>query len=153
MDRRFYLAVAVILVSFSFVFFGLSHISDINGGSSVCFNGRCFGVEVASTSAERAEGLMNRDSLDRGRGMLFVFGSEGIRGFWMKNVRFPLDMVFMDGDGKITEIKRNAEPCSESCPSITPGEEFSYVLEINGGLSEEMGLENGDRAEIFMELV
>ena len=117
-------------------------------GTNVCFNGRCFIVEVADTPKEIMTGLMGRESLDMDKGMLFVFDSEDEHGFWMKNMEIPLDIIWISSDREVVFISRETLPCGNSCPSIKPGRKAKYVLEINAGLSDEIGLQVGDEMQI-----
>lgn len=117
----------------------------------VCFKGSCLNVELALTSQARERGLMFRENLDLDKGLLFVYEKEGEYSFWMKNVLFPLDIVWINENKEIVFISENTPPCSEdSCPSIKPGKEAKYVLEINEGGSEKMGFVVGDKLEISL---
>ncbi len=90
---------------------------------------------------------MGRISLEAGKGMLFVFETEGEYGFWMKNTLIPLDMIWIDGKNKVIYIKENAAPCkTEPCETFGPGRKAKYVLEINGGMNEKLGIKIGDQA-------
>jgi uncharacterized protein len=100
-----------------------------------------FAVEVADTEAERAQGLMFRESLDPSSGMLFVYESPRRAMFWMKNTLIPLDMVFADATGTVTRVHANAVP--EDLTPIDGGEGVMFVLEINGGLAAKLGIEPG----------
>jgi len=112
----------------------------------VCFNENCYDVELAKTDEQRQLGLMNRESLDESKGMLFVYEDEGIHTFWMKNTRIPLDILWIDSNGTVVRIIKNAEPCTkEYCPSINPNKKANYVLEINGGEADSIGLAEGSR--------
>jgi len=113
----------------------------------VCFGSRCFAVKIAATPQERGLGLMFREKLESFEGMLFIFEKDGSYSFWMKNTLIPLDMIWLNGDREIVFIKENAAPCpGDPCPSIFPGKEARYVLEINAGISQKIGLKEGDRA-------
>lgn len=101
-----------------------------------------FKIELALTPQEQAQGLMNRTSMAENAGMLFVFGDEAPRAFWMKNTLIPLDMIFIRKDGTIHHIHENAIPHDlTSVPSEGP---VSAVLEINGGLTTKLGIAKGD---------
>jgi hypothetical protein len=100
-----------------------------------------FAVEVADDAAERARGLMGRDSLAPDQGMLFVYESPRRARFWMKDTLIPLDMIFADARGVVTRVHASAQPLD-----LTPvdgGDGVQYVLEINGGLAERLGLAPG----------
>jgi len=118
--------------------------------SRVCFNGSCFLVELARTPAEQERGLMYRQSLTADRGMLFIFANAGVYSFWMKNTFIPLDIIWLDQNGRVVFIRPNAQPCPAEgdCSSIDPGVSAKYVLEINAKLADKMELEVGDAMEI-----
>ncbi len=101
-----------------------------------------FRVEVAQTQEEQAKGLMNRTEMPEDAGMLFYFGDEKIRAFWMKDTLIPLDMIFLSSDGRITQIYHMAVPHDET--NIVSVEPAFAVLEINGGVSAKLGLQIGD---------
>ncbi len=103
--------------------------------------GESFAVEVADDAAERAQGLMFRESLDPGAGMLFVYDAPRRVSFWMKNTLIPLDMIFLDEVGRVTTVHSMAQPLDET--PIDGGEGVQFVLEINGGLAERLGIAPG----------
>lgn len=109
--------------------------------TKVCKGESCITVEVADNMLTRTHGLMFREYLKHDEGMLFIFESESVYPFWMKNTLIPLDMIWMNGEGKVVYIKKNAEPCTTMmCPSINPSAEARYVLEVNAGVADEMTL-------------
>lgn len=115
--------------------------------NEVCIKGHCFNVEVADNRASRTKGLMGVENLANDKGMLFIFDQPGVYAFWMKNTLISLDMIWLDENQKIVFIKHNAQPCREEpCESFSPGKEAKYVIEINGGLAEKLGLKIGDAA-------
>ena len=101
-----------------------------------------FSVEVADTPQARAQGLMNRDSLPRSAGMLFVYDAPQRATFWMKNTRIPLDMIFLDSKGQVLGVHANARPMDTNI--IDGGLGVLAVLEINGGLAARLGIAPGD---------
>ncbi|WP_136635712.1 DUF192 domain-containing protein [Pseudooceanicola onchidii] len=101
-----------------------------------------FRVEVADDGQERAQGLMYRDSMSSGAGMLFVYPRPQVAvAFWMKNTRIPLDIIYMDKTGTVRRIAHNAIPHDET--ALPGGSGIQYVLEINGGLAASMGIAAG----------
>lgn len=99
-------------------------------------------VEVAATVAERARGLMNRESLGERAGMLFLFRGLVRGSFHMKDTLIPLDIAFIRA-GRITEIHSMA-PCRASpCPLTTPQGSFEQALEVNEGTFREAGISLG----------
>jgi len=113
--------------------------------SEICFENKCFNVEIADTPEKRRAGLMNRESLAIDSGMLFTFEKEGIYNSWMKNTLIPLDIIWLNKDNEIIFIKENAQPCrTEQCETFGPEKKAKYMLEINGGLAEKIGVKTGD---------
>ncbi|MBX5482523.1 MAG: DUF192 domain-containing protein [Myxococcaceae bacterium] len=102
-------------------------------------------VEVAATGPMRQRGLMWREHLDDGKGMLFVFRDDQIHNFWMRNTLIPLDMLFIDKDGQVVGIVRNAEPRTLTSRSV--GKPSRYVLEVPGGWCEKNAIEPGAKTE------
>jgi uncharacterized membrane protein (UPF0127 family) len=104
---------------------------------------REFQVEIADDERERALGLMFRRSMGEEEGMLFDFGREEPATFWMRNTYISLDMLFIKSDGTIESIAKQTTPLSDKgVPSKGP---VRYVLEINGGTSDELGIHPGDK--------
>ncbi|OMP30328.1 DUF192 domain-containing protein [Mangrovimonas sp. DI 80] len=102
-------------------------------------------IEIADDDYQTQTGLMYRNSMENNQGMLFIFPREEFHSFYMKNTRIPLDIIFIDKDKTIINIQKNAKPFDEtSLPSTAPAQ---YVLEINGGLSDEWNLSAGDRID------
>ena len=102
-----------------------------------------FLVEMAVSPAQRSQGLMFRESLAEDRGMLFDFGRPQRAAMWMRNTYVPLDMLFIDEDGQITQIAANTQPLSDAV--IASREPVRAVLELRGGVSAKLGIEPGDR--------
>jgi hypothetical protein len=115
----------------------------------VCFKNNCFEVELAITHEEQMSGLMFKKSLDKDKGVLFVFPEEGEYSFWMKNTSIPLDIIWIDQNGEVVFISENTQPCQENtCPVISTDKKAKYVLEINAGVSKGISLKVGDKLEI-----
>ncbi len=102
-------------------------------------------VEIAADDEMRQQGLMFRDHIDPGHGMLFVFPRDDVFSFWMKNTRIPLDMIWIDANKRIVGIRENVPPCHvDDCPSYGPGVVARYVLEVGGGEAAKHRLKTGD---------
>lgn len=100
-----------------------------------------FTVEIADTPADRSRGLMFRNSMARGAGMLFVYESPRPASFWMKNTFIELDILFADQTGRVTRVHHRAIP-GDLTP-IDGGAQVYAVLEINGGLARSYGITRG----------
>lgn len=104
-------------------------------------------VEVAQSKASRELGLSGRPSMGNDEGILFVFDAPGKYGFWMKDMNFPLDIIWINESGLVVDIERNLTP--DSYPKTFINEvDASYVLEINAGLAKEFGLFLGSKVKI-----
>lgn len=102
-----------------------------------------FQVEIAATRAEQARGLMFRKSLAPDRGMLFIYKRPQPAAYWMKNTLIPLDIIYIQPDGRILSIVRNARPHDET--PLPSGGLVLGVLEIAGGRAAQLGILPGDR--------
>ncbi|MGB0979910.1 MAG: DUF192 domain-containing protein [Croceimicrobium sp.] len=100
-------------------------------------------IELAESVAEIQYGMMYRKSMDPKTGMLFIMGQERPQSFYMKNTYVSLDIIYINSQNEIVSIQRNAEPLNErSLPSEGPA---SLVLEVKGGLSDQLGLAKGNK--------
>ena len=91
-------------------------------------------VEAVYTQAAQQQGLSGRKYLENNTGMLFVFPKEDYYAFWMKDMLFPIDIIWMDKNYKIVYVKKNAQPCTTfSCPKFAPDKPAQYVLEVSPG--------------------
>jgi uncharacterized membrane protein (UPF0127 family) len=115
-------------------------------GPRVIFpDGHVVSVEIAADDELRAQGLMFRDHLNPGTGMLFLFNQDDDHAFWMKNTLIPLDMVWIGADQRVVHVKYNVPPCKvENCPSYPTGVMSRYVLEVAGGEAQRHGVKAGD---------
>ncbi len=104
-----------------------------------------FSVEVANDSDEISFGLMERESMDADKGMLFDFNPPREPAMYMKNTLIPLDMLFIAEDGTIEMIARNTVP--GSLRTISPGVAVRAVLELNGGQAADLGIQPGDEVQ------
>lgn len=97
-------------------------------------SGKVLQVEVMVEDQDRAMGLMFRPSLSEERGLLFLFENLDFHGIWMKNCRFPIDIVWLDETKQVVHVAENTPPCkSEPCPVYAPLRRAAYVIEINAG--------------------
>lgn len=103
-------------------------------------------LEITQTDAERAQGLMFRTELPARHGMLFSFGGQRLVSMWMKNTLIPLDMVFLDGAGRVVSIHKNARPMDEKI--ISSGVPASGVIELSAGAADDLGIAVGDTVAI-----
>jgi uncharacterized membrane protein (UPF0127 family) len=97
-------------------------------------SGTVLQVEVMVKDEDRAMGLMFRPSLPKDRGMLFIFERSDFHGIWMKNCKFPIDIVWLDEERKVVHLAESVPPCkAEPCPVYSPLRRAAYVVELNAG--------------------
>lgn len=107
---------------------------NIKQGSSLQIGNAKLEVEIADTETERARGLSGRAALEENRGMLFVFDEPGQYGFWMKDMNFPIDIVWIDENWRVAGITGNVSP--DSYPQVFyPPRPIKYALEVNTGFA------------------
>ena len=146
MRRNLLTALVFVLLAIAIYFlvevpFSKKHIVTIRGAS--------LEVEVANNSYLRKAGLMGRQYLDMDQGMLFMEPGGTRESFWMKNMLFPLDVLWMDEEMNIFQINKNVPPCTQkNCPSIPSQQPAKYVLEIKGGICDQLGIAEGDAVNL-----
>lgn len=100
-------------------------------------SGHVFQTELMIDDEDRARGLMFRPSLPADHALLFVFGELDFHGIWMKNCRFPIDIVWLDEGRKVVHVEVKVPPCrKDPCPSYTPMRRAAYVIEMNAGAAQ-----------------
>ncbi|MCD9030677.1 DUF192 domain-containing protein [Luteimonas sp. Y-2-2-4F] len=107
--------------------------------------GQRYTVELATNDAERARGLMFRDSMPRDRGMLFIHDAQTPLAYWMKNTRISLDILYFDEGLRLVSQQRDVPPCSAGnrCPTYPSSAPARYVLELNAGEAARLQLQDG----------
>ena len=112
-------------------------------------------VQIADTDARRARGLMFQDQLPFDQGMLLVFNEDDRRSIWMLNMLFPLDVFWIDSDGRVVHIEQDIPPCKTAvetvtCPSYKgAGQDAKYVLEVSAGFIEKYNITTDSVVQII----
>lgn len=106
-------------------------------------------AEVVFKAEDLARGLMFREELADGKGMLFVFNNDTDRSFWMENTLIPLDMIYIDKGYSIVGIVRDADPLTQDSRKV--GVLSRYVLEVPGGYCQRAGIHRGDRVRFSLK--
>ena len=114
-------------------------------GAWVELKGKRFSVEIADDDAERERGLMFRDEMAADHGMLFIHDGEEPQSYWMKNTKIALDILYFDEQRRLVSQQRDVPPCSagDRCPPYPSSGPARYVLELNAGQAEKLGLKDG----------
>ena len=114
-------------------------------------DGRAVTAELAVSDEDRQLGLMFRPKMNDDQAMLFVFEEESGHAFWMKNMRFPIDILWLDKDRRIVHIERQVPPCGQDpCPSYPSPQPARFVLEIRSGGAAARKLSLYDRLDFVL---
>jgi uncharacterized protein len=143
---KYFIAIIFIL---DIVIFMMNRISNKNSQPYVRINSLEIPVEVAADAISRVKGLSGRTSLDEGSGMLFIFDKPGIYSFWMPDMNFPIDIIWIN-DAKVVDISKNV-PNDFSLLNFRaykPSQPSQYVLEVNAGFAEKENIKIGDAVSL-----
>lgn len=113
--------------------------------AKIKINNHVFKVEIASSPRTQSKGLSNRISLKEDEGMLFVYSDKNFYAFWMKDMQFPLDFVWIDNDTVVDITKSVPFYATGEIPTYTGRQPYDKVLEINAGMTDKYGINIGDR--------
>jgi len=114
--------------------------------NTVILGGKEFSVGIAKTPSEREQGLSGRKSLPQDNGLLFIFDKPDKYGFWMKDMNFPIDIIWISNENKIVYLQKSLLP--STYPEVYyPNDRAKYVLEITAGQVEILNLKIGDTVE------
>lgn len=148
--KKFFLIFLFVVFFLIFLFFNSTSKNNfqIENTKYVKIGGQTIKVETVSTPEMQEKGLSGRKNLKENEGMLFIFNKPGIYPFWMKDMNFPIDIIWLGEDLRAVSIKKNAKP--ESFPEIfKPDKNSKYVLEVVSGFLEKNNLREGDKAEFL----
>lgn len=109
-------------------------------------------VDIALTDKQKQEGLSIKNSLNENEGMLFFLEEPSKASFWMKNMHFPIDIIWLDANFSIVHIEKELPPCTLAfyCPSYKPLKESLYVLETIDGFANDHHLKVGDKIDFHL---
>ena len=139
--RYIVLLVALALASLLFAKIWFSFLPD----ASLTINKQRVDITVADSTDERAKGLSGRPRLSEAEGMLFKFSSEEEYCFWMKDMNFAIDIIWLDKEKTVIDLKQNAAP--DTYPeSFCPSEPAQYVLEVSAGKADQWQIKPGNQA-------
>lgn len=120
---------------------------------NVTINGVELVADVAETNEQRSKGLSVKDTLNENEAMLFVFSTEREHSFWMKGMKFPIDIIWLDMDKEVVHIEHSLEPCvSDSpCPTFKPSKDSIYVLETVAGFAHKYNVTDSTLVEFELD--
>ena len=120
---------------------------------NVTVNGVELVANVAVTNDQRSKGLSVKDTLGENEGMLFVFKEEREHSFWMKNMKFPIDIIWLDDYQEVVHVEHSLEPCipDEFCPTHKPDRNSLYVLETVAGFAQKYNVTENDYVDFQLD--
>jgi len=132
------------IVGGSIAFFSHQYSPEGNEIRELKMNGKVFHVEIVSDAAKLSKGLGERDSLCQDCGMFFEFPKPAKRSFWMKGMRFSIDILWVNGN-EIVHVSKNVS--QNSLDTISPDVLVDRVLEVNAGVADSLGIKEGTKLE------
>lgn len=146
MKKVLLLLTLIIILLLSFVFLNYHN----KKGPQAMINNHVFNLEIAKSQKDKEIGLSKYNNISDNFGMLFPFEKEDKYSFWMKDMKFPIDIIFIKKNKIIKIFNHVPFPKSNigQLPIYTPDELSDTVLEINAGLSEKYNFKSGDKIEI-----
>lgn len=145
-SRRFSLVLPVLVALAGCGQHEVGSIKDLNTRAVTLPDGTKIRAELVTTQSDLMRGLKYRDSLDQDAGMLFAYGKPGFYRYWMHEVKFPIDMMWLDRDHRIVQLIHKVPPCAgpaETCPVYGGDFEALFVLELNAGAAMKHNLKPG----------
>jgi len=117
--------------------------------AKVTVNGMVLVADISATNEQRTKGLSVKDALAENEAMLFVFDNEAEHTFWMQNMRFPIDIIWINSNKTVVHIEHNLQPCGYGllCPTYKPSQDSLYVLETVGGFVEKHDVVQGTQIQ------
>jgi uncharacterized protein len=131
---------------------GISFPSDRYLKAVVSVNGFKLIADLALTEDQQIKGLAIKNHVNESQGMLFVFQHSSRQSFWMKDMKFPIDMIWLDANGSVVYIVPNLEPCPirGDCPGYSPDKDSLYVLETSAGFSQRHNIRIGTQIHFHL---
>lgn len=152
LPRKILVVASAILITAFGLFYFASKLNSPNEVTKnyviVNFGEVLINAEIVDTDVERAKGLSNRESLNEQEGMLFIFPKEGLYKFWMKDMHFSIDIIWIN-EGRVVDITHNVPPQKEkdNLAIYQPKEKIRYVLEVNSGFAKQNKVDIGISVE------
>ena len=118
--------------------------------TSISINGFKVLLALASTDEQRIKGLSGLEKLNESEGMLFLFDQPSKQGFWMNEMKFPIDIIWLDSNSRVVHIEKNLKPCTlfMACHVYSPQVDSLYVLELRSGFTNDHSINNGTKINL-----
>jgi len=119
------------------------------GAPSITIAGQTFNTEIANTEETRKRGLSGRSALAADEAMLFVFDKPAAYAFWMKDMKFSIDIIWIDADKRVVHIEKSVSP--DTYPAgFAPSRDALYVFEVRAGTADRLKIKQGDSVEVSL---
>jgi uncharacterized membrane protein (UPF0127 family) len=146
--KKFYAIIAVIIIVTALILRGWQYWEGRLKHGTVKIGNAVIEVEVAKTLTAQERGLSGRENLNKNEGMLFVFPEKDFYSFWMKEMKFPIDIIWI-ADDRVADIAYNVPTvATEFLKTYQPKEPVNFVLEVNAGFSLSHDIKVGDGVKI-----
>lgn len=147
--RKVYL-IAFVVLAFAVLLFAIMttqrHSSEFGESANLNTPGQRYTLEVVTSARDKSKGLSDRSSLPQDRGMLFVYDREAVRCFWMKDMNFSIDIIWLNKNRDVVHIEQNLSP--DTYPrSFCPEQDAMYVIELNANETYTAGISLGDKLD------
>lgn len=143
-----FLRTIIVIATFAALFYFFHFNKNFNNFPTILkIRDKELNIEIADSFDERQFGLSGRDYLDDNKGLFFVFDRDDFYGIWMKDMKFSIDIIWIDSGGKIVSIKTNILPATYP-ESFTSEKPAKYVLEVNAGWADKNSIKIGDMVEL-----
>jgi uncharacterized membrane protein (UPF0127 family) len=131
---------------------GISAPPDRYQRAEVTVNNITLNTDLALTQEQQTKGLAIKNAMNETQGMLFVFQQPALESFWMKDMKFPIDIIWMDANRTVVYIAPNLQPCPTvgDCPGYVPTKESLYVLETTAGFSQRHHVKPGTQMNFHL---
>lgn len=133
--KRF-LAQLIMVVALVATIFAVVSLQKNSDATMLTIDGRQYQLEIAATDSERSQGLGGRIGMAHDRGMLFQYANQGVRCFWMKDMHFPLDIIWLNSQSRVVKIEANVSP--DTYPRQFCASPAQNVIELNAGESRQL---------------
>lgn len=151
MNRNILIVGLILIILVVIAYFTFDSIQSLTGRKTVDLKGNKIELEIADNTEELEKGLSGRDNLAENKGMLFKFSKADRYTFWMKDMKFPIDIVFING-GKVVTIYENVKPMTDEKSAnqtlYSPKSPSDRVLELNAGQIKKFGIKEGDTIKL-----
>ncbi len=149
MSRNTIIFIIVVIILLGIIVISFGQFGNLSNKTAV-IHGKTIKLEIADSIEEKEKGLSQREALSEDTGMLFLFDKPGKYQFWMKDMQFPIDIIYINNE-KVVTIYKDVQHTIDNVPNLNlyqPKQDANRVLELNGGKADELKLKEGDSLKL-----